>query len=366
MKSVLLVLAGVALVAGNGFFVAVEFSVLAARRGRIEEWAEQGRPGAVSALAGMRSLNLQLAACQLGITVMSLVLGLLVEPVLGGALEHLLGLTAVPDAVSRVIGVALGLTIVSFVHMVLGEMVPKSLALAAPERTIVLLAPLNRAVTVVLHPIIVALNAMAMAGTRMLGVEPTDELARSHTPLELAAMLEEAAAGGELEATEHDLLSGALGFLGVSVRDVMTRREDLVTVPATATLAEAEKLVYDSGHSRVLVTGASDEVLGFLHAKDLLRHHRGLPNDLLPPGLVRVALTVSPEDLLPDVLPRMRRVRRHVAVVMRDGELLGLVTLEDLLEAIVGDIRDESDRDESDRDGDPDLGAEPSGGRVRR
>ena len=348
MSDVALLLVAVFLIAANAFFVAVEFSLLAARRGRIEQWVEDGRAGAVSALAGMKSLNLQLAACQLGITVMSLLLGWLIEPVVGGFLEELLGRTSLPHGVSTAIGVAVALTIVSFVHMVVGEMVPKSIALAAPERTLVILAPLHRAVTTVFKPVVVSLNAMGIWGTRLLRVKPAEELGQAHTPEELEAMIEAAALGGELDEADYDLLSGALGFLRVKVGEVMSPAAELVTVPATATIAEAERLMSESGHSRVLVTDEG-RVNGFLHAKDLL----GVPgnsDDLLPTGLVRLALWVGPEAPVSEVLFSMRRNRRHVAVVARGGtdtrnaSILGLVTMEDLLEAIVGDIRDETDR----------------------
>ena len=341
------------LIAANAFFVAMEFAILAARRGRIEKWAEDGRTGAASALAGMRKLNLQLATCQLGITVMSLLLGWMVEPVVGGAIEELLGGTQLPHAVSQILGVAIGLLIISFIHMVLGEMVPKSVALSAPETTLVTLAPIHRAITKVLKPIVASLNAMGIWGTKLLKVEPKDELGQAHTAGELAAMLAESAAVGELEKSEHDLLSGALGFLRVTVGEVMAPQSDLVTVPSTATLGEAEDLVFESGHSRVLVaTPDGDQVIGFVHAKDLLKYGDRPGTDPLPEGLVRIALRVSAGDLLPDVLPRMRQARRHVAVVTdtgesTGGEVRGLVTLEDLLEAIVGDIRDESDREDS-------------------
>ena len=347
MGDVALLAVAVALIGANAFFVAVEFSLLAARRGRIEAWAEEGRPGAGSALAGMQSLNVQLAACQLGITVMSLLLGWLIEPVVGGALEDLLHRTSLPRGVAAAIGVALALSVVSFVHMVVGEMVPKSVALSAPERTLVLLAPVHRAVTTLLRPLIAGLNGLALWGTRMLRVEPAEELGQAHTPEELDAMLDAAAAGGELLAHEHDLLSGALGFLGIRVGEVMSPAAELVTVPSTATLAEAEQLVHRSGHSRVLVTDGG-RVNGFLHAKDLLRVATSLSSDLLPAGLVRLGLWVRPDEPISEVLLRMRRARRHVAVVSDDGvdgPVVGLVTMEDLLEAIVGDIRDESDRE---------------------
>lgn len=343
---------GMVLIAANAFFVAVEFSLLAARRGRVERWTEERRFGAASALRQMRSLNVQLATCQLGITVMSLLLGWLVEPAMSSVLEGWVARTALPRVTATVIGVGVSLTVVALVHMVLGEMVPKSLALTAPERSAVLLAPLQAAVTMVVWPFVWVLDRLSRWGTRLLRVEPTDELTQAHTPDELAIMMAASRASGELEEAEHVLLAGALGFLDRTVAEVMAPAAQLVTVPTTATIARAEELVHRSGHSRVLVMGASDDdVVGFLHAKDLLRISGDRRTGLLPPGLVRVALRVRPEERLGDLLPRMRRARRHVAVVSeRDvggvERVVGLVTLEDVLEAIVGDIRDESDLDD--------------------
>lgn len=344
------ILAGSLLIIGNAFFVAVEFALLAARRGRIEQWAEEGRFGAAAAVRQMRSLNLQLATCQLGITVTSLLLGWMVEPAISSVLERLLGRTSLPRTTTTVIGVAVALTVVAFLHMVLGEMVPKSLALTAPERTAVLTAPIQAVVTFLVWPVVKMLDVLSRWGTRLVRVEPTDELTQAHTPGELALMMEESVASGELEVTEHVLLAGALGFLDRRVSEVMAPSARLVTVPTTATVARAEQLMHRSGHSRVLVMGtSSDDVVGFLHAKDLLRVPADRRHGLLPPGLVRVALRVRPDDRLSDLLPRMRRARRHVAVVSAQDDhgvdrVVGLVTLEDVLEAIVGDIRDESDR----------------------
>lgn len=345
-----IVLVAVGLIVANGFFVAVEFSLLAARRSRLEPLAEEGRFGAGTALRQMRDLNVQLAACQLGITVMSLLLGWLIEPPVGHLLEGWLESGPLPEGVGTVIGLVLALTIVALFHMVLGEMVPKSLALTAPERSAAALAPVQAALVFLMRPVVVVLDRLSRLGMRLLRVPVTDELAQAHTPSELSAMLEESRASGELEATEHVLLSGALGFVNTRVGEVMAPRDQLVTVPTTATVAEAEELVHRSGHSRVLVVGTGpDDVAGFLHAKDLLRLGPDRRSGLLPPGLVRVALRVRPDERLSDLLPRMRRARRHVAVVADVDErgvsrVLGLVTLEDILEAIVGDIRDESDR----------------------
>ena len=347
----------VLLLLGNAFFVAVEFGLLASRRGKIEVWAEDGRLGANAALRQMRTLNLQLAACQLGITVMSLLLGWLIEPSVGHVLEGWLTAGPLPESAGTVIGVALALTIVAFFHMVLGEMVPKSVALTAPERTAVTLAPIQAAIVFLVRPVVVVLDQLSRWGTQALRVEPADELNQAHTPAEFQMMLEESRAGGELEATEHVLLAGALGFLDRRVQEVMAPADQLVTVPTTATVAQAEELVHASGHSRVLVVGSGpDDVAGFLHAKDLLRLPADQRDGLLPPGLVRVALRIRPDDRLTDLLPRMRRARRHVAVVSEPDpvgvrRVVGLITMEDILEAIVGDIQDESDRDEAGHSG---------------
>ncbi|MEI7887157.1 MAG: hemolysin family protein [Actinomycetes bacterium] len=344
MNALLLLLLGLALILANGFFVAVEFSLMAARRGLIEERAEAGSMGARRALEGMRNLNVQLAASQLGISVVSLLLGWLIEPVIGSAFERLFGMTALPESVSKALGLAIGLIIIALVHMVVGEMVPKSLALSAPEAVAVALAPAHRLVVVVVRPAVAGLYWLARLGTQALGVEPTDELAQAHTAPELAVMVAESRAGGELQLTEHELLVGALGFLHIRVAEVMAPRQQLVTVPYTATVAQAEELVHRSGHSRVLVLGSvPDQVTGFLHAKDLIAVAPEKRNGLLPPGIVRVALSVKSEDRLEELMQKMRRTRRHVAVVMDQGHLLGLVTLEDILEAIVGEISDESD-----------------------
>lgn len=344
MSPILLVLIAILLVLANGFFVAVEFALMTARRGRIEEMAENEVFGARSALTGMQTINIQLAASQLGISVVSLVLGWLVEPVVGGGFESLLGNTSLPSAWRGALGLILGLVIVAFFHMVVGEMMPKSIALAAPERTARILMPFHMVVVKVVRPAVHLLHLLARLGTRAVGVEPIDELSQSHTAIELALMVEEAHAGGQLDRNEHDLLVGAFSFLQVRVSDVMAHASDLVTIPHTASLDEAERLMLESGHSRVLVMGdAPDQVQGFLHAKDLIQLPVDVNRLLLPPRIVRVALRVGPDELLEVLLPRMRQMRRHVAVVLDNDHLVGLVTLEDILEAIVGDIQDETD-----------------------
>ena len=342
----------VLLLVGNAFFVAVEFALLASRRGRIELWAEEGRLGATIALRQMRNLNLQLAACQLGITVMSLLLGWLIEPV---------GRTRASSGwVSAAAASRSGprrhrrwhwrLTIVAFFHMVLGEMVPKSVALTAPERTAVVLAPLQAGIVFLVRPVVVVLDKLSAVGHlaaaggdgRRAGPGPHPGRVRgddggvarpeaswrrpstSCSPAPSGSWGPGVGGDGATGPVRHRADDGHGG-----------RAEELVHRPATPGCWWSAR--------------GPDDVVGFLHAKDLLRLPADQRDGLLPPGLVRVALRVRPDERLPDLLPRMRRARRHVAVVAEADErgvnrVLGLVTLEDILEAIVGDIRDESDR----------------------
>ena len=198
----------------------------------------------------------------------------------------------------------------------------------------------------IVRPIVRVLYRLGYWGTKAIGVEPTDELLSAHTPAELEVMVEESRAGGELEAGEHGLLAGALGFLGVRTVDVMApqgrgrdRSRHRHRVRGRGPHAPFGPF---AGPGR---PGDGDSIKGFLHAKDLLKLPDSASDGLLPGGLVRRALQVGPDDRLPDLLPLMRRDRRHVAVVVDDDQrVVGLVTLEDILEAIIGDIRDECDR----------------------
>ncbi|MEI2639539.1 MAG: hemolysin family protein [Microthrixaceae bacterium] len=344
MSSALLLALALVLILVNGFFVAVEFALMTVRRSRIEELVETNSFGARSVLRALDSINFQLAASQLGISVVSLIIGWLVEPVISEGLIELLGHSALPTGLVRALGFVIGLSIVAFVHMVLGEMVPRSIALTSSERTARILVPLHMGFSAIARPAVRVLHWLGRAGTRMVGVEPIDELAPSHTASELAVMVDEAHAFGQIEVSERDLLAGAFGFLNVTARDVMTPVSTLVTVPHSATIGEAERIMFESGHSRVLVMGtAADQVIGFLHAKDLINRTDLDRRSFLPPEALRPALRVSPNEGLGDVLVRMRRARSHVAVVLEKSQLIGLVTLEDVLEAIVGDINDESD-----------------------
>jgi CBS domain containing-hemolysin-like protein len=335
----------IVLLAANGFFVALEFALLGSRRSRLEPLAEAGDKGAQRSLAAMRDLNAQLAGAQLGITVASLILGLVGEPAMAGLLEPVVEvLPFVPEGWTHAVGGIIGLVIVVFAHMVLGEMVPKNVSLAHPEGSLRALTVPNRAYLAVVRPLVWVLNVLSNVGVRAFGVEPRDELASAHTAEELAVLVATSREEGTIQGFAAELLSGVLDFSGREVASVMVPRDRICSVTATATPADAEAVVLAQGHSRLPVTGTGgiDDVLGFVHAKDLLQMPVAVLDRPLPPRLLRRMLVVPRERSLEDLLLAMRRSRVHFALVTEpDGTTAGIVTLDDLLEELVGDITDE-------------------------
>jgi CBS domain containing-hemolysin-like protein len=338
----------VVLLAVNGFFVALEFALLGSRQSRLEPLAEAGDKAAQRSLDAMRDLSAQLAGAQLGITVASLILGLVGEPAMAHLLEPVVALVPfVPDSWAHGVAGVIGLLIVVFAHMVLGEMVPKNLTLTHPEATLRLITLPNKAYLTLVRPLVWALNVLANLGVRAFGVEPRDELASAHTAEELALLVAASREEGTIQGFAADLLSGVLDFGGRPVSSVMVPRDAICAIPATASPAEAEAVVLDLGHSRLPVLGAGgiDDVLGFLHAKDLLHLPSTAAHQPMPPRLLRRMLVVPRERSMEDLLLAMRRSRVHFALVTEaDGTTAGLVTLDDLLEELVGEITDERDQ----------------------
>lgn len=340
-------LTGLALLLANGFFVAVEFALIASRRTKLEALAEEGSSRARIALASVQHLNLQLAGAQLGITMASLLLGFVAEPAVAGLIEAAVErFVEVPDGVLHTIGFVIALTIVAFLHMVLGEMVPKNMAIAAPERTMLWLAVPNRIYVLVFGPALRLFNVLSNRIVRLFGVEPQDELGTSASAEQLASMLDASREEGVIEEMAHQLLAGALDLGDRHVESVMVGRDGVVWLPRSATPADAEELVVQTGHTRLLVAGDGvDDVLGYVHAKDLLTVTGAVRHRPMPLSWVRRMPVIRRDTDLDDALVVMQRARLHMAVVAdEEGDTIGIVTLEDLIEALVGDIRDESDR----------------------
>jgi CBS domain containing-hemolysin-like protein len=337
----------VLLLGANAFFVAVEFAVIASRRTKLEAMADAGNARARTAVGAMRHLNLQLAGAQLGITMASLLLGYVAEPTVSGLIESgVHRLVDLPEGLLHTLGFVVALAIVAFLHMVVGEMVPKNIAIADPERALLALAVPNRIYVSLFGPLLRVLNGMSNLFVRALGVEPRDELATAASAEQLVNMLDASREEGAIEEMAHRLLAGALDLGDRHVETVMVPRAGVVWLPRSATPAEAEELVVRTGHTRLLVAGAGvDDVLGYVHAKDLLTVTGPVRREPLPLSWVRQMPVIARSTDLDDALLVMQRARLHVAVVVdEEGRTVGIVTLEDVIEALVGDIRDESDR----------------------
>lgn len=336
----------VVLLALNGFFVAAEFALLAARRSRIEQLAADGNKRAVSALAGIRELTLMLAGAQLGITMCSLGLGAVAEPAIAHIIEGALGeWIELSDTTLHVIGFTLGLSLVVFLHMVVGEMAPKSWAISDPERSSLLLARPFRMFVRMFQPIIWLLNSLADVVVKMVGVEPQDERAMAHSPSDLLLLLDESAGHGDIKAEDHQLLTRSLEMSGLTAADAMTVRRDIVSMPADSTAAEVADEAHRTGRTRIVIHEQDlDHCLGFIHAKDLLRLDDQAFATTQAHSMVRPLMVTPEHHRLEDLLVEMRTERKHISVAVDEhGTVVGLVTLEDVFEELIGDFDDESD-----------------------
>jgi len=334
----------VLMLAVNGFFVAVEFALLGSRRPRLESRAGDSRR-ARRALASMADLSRQIGGAQLGITIASLVLGFLAEPALAVLIEDAFGFADIPSGLLHTISFVVALTIVTMLHMVIGEMVPKNVAIAGPEQTLMALAGPHHVFVNLARPLIWLVNVCAVVIVRALGFEITDEIRSAHTTEEFMVIVRGARDEGQIEEFDHNLLSGALDFGERTVASVMVPRDRVMAVNRQMTLSEVEAVLVSSGHSRLPVLGTGvDDVLGYVHAKDLLRIPVEGHDEPVPLEAIRRMLKVPGTRKLEDLLAQMRQSRLHFAVVQDGaGHTVGIVTLEDVLEELVGEIQDESD-----------------------
>ncbi|CAN5652634.1 hemolysin family protein [soil metagenome] len=335
----------VALLLANGFFVGAEFALIAVRRTKLEQMAPTS-DRANLALKSIRELSLMLAGAQLGITICSLGLGFVAEPAVARVIESAIhSFATLPPALSHVISFVIALTIVTFLHMVIGEMAPKNVAIAEPEKTALWLAVPFRLFVNILRPFVHLLNALANGGTRLFGVTPRDERSDAHTAEEIGAMIEESAKKGLIEESRHRLLSGAIGFGDRDAGAAMVPRIDMAAASVTSTPEALEKTVLETGHTRIpLFAGDVDHVAGFFHSKDLLRITSDERQRPVPRRLIRPMLVVPESRKVQPLLLEMRQQRKHFALVIDEhGGTAGIVTMEDLLEELVGEIRDEYD-----------------------
>ena len=321
----------------NGFFVAAEFALLAARPSRIEQLAAAGDRGAVAAQRALRELSLMLAGAQLGITVATLVLGAVAEPALAVLLAGVFEDVGLPEGLVHPTAFAIALAVVVFLHMVVGEMAPKSWAIVDPERSALLVARPFRAFTQAVRPFLVALNTMANGLLRLVGVQPQDGRTMQVGPAELAVLLEESVGEGKIEEDEADLIGRALRLSGLTAATAMVPREHVDAVPADADVAAIEAAAARHRRSRLVVRQRDlDDLLGVVHLRDVLSLDRRERLGRSASEFVYSIIDVDASTPLEDVLLAMQRQRRHMAAVRGDdGALVGIVTMHDVLRHLI-------------------------------
>jgi CBS domain containing-hemolysin-like protein len=335
----------VVLLLANGLFVAAEFAYITARRNVLEQ---SPKSSARIAVGLNKNLSLSLTAAQLGITMASLGLGAVAEPAIAHLLEEALGFLPIPEAVIHGVALAIALFIVVFLHMVIGEMATKNIAISSPERSATALARLFRGFIIVFRPLIAALNALANWVLRMFGVKAADSLEVGHSADDLAVIIATGQEEGVIEDFTHRLLTGAIVFGDLDAAEAMIPRPDVIAVPAEATISDVERVMTATGHSRIPVyRGDLDDVLGFVHVKDLMGVADEDRDRPIAPELMRRSLFVPESAHIRSVLDEMRETRIHFAMVVDEhGSTAGIITMEDIAEELVGEIRDEHDRRE--------------------
>ena len=346
MSTTVALLLAVALLLGNAFFVAAEFSLVSARRTRLEPKAAAGSALARTTLRAMEDLAHVIAAVQFGITVCSLGLGAVAEPAVAHLLEPLFEAAQVPEGWLHPVAFTIAMVGVVYLHVVLGEMVPKNIALAGPERVAVVLGPPMVGLVTILKPVVVLLDATANVVVRAVGIQPRKEVTSTFTLEEVEAMVDESREEGMLEQAEYERLSGALGFTSRTVADVMLPLDELETVKRGTRASDVETVCAHTGYSRFPVVDDGGELVGYLHIKDVLQSDPHGRARVVEDKWIRPFAAVRAEDTLVQALQTLQSQGAHMAkVVDDDAQVIGVATLEDVIEELVGEIRDAAHAD---------------------
>ena len=348
---VIRILAALLLVALNGLFVAAEFSLVKIRATQVDRLVEEGRAAAGLVKEATGKLDAYLAVCQLGITISSLGLGALGEPAVAALIEPLLEPLGIGDGTLHFVAFVIGFSIISFLHVVFGELAPKTIAIQSAEGTSLLVAPFMRFFYYLLLPATVVFNGTANAFTRFLGYPPASESDETHSEDEIRTLVTQSARQGMLERDEEGMISAVFELNDKTAREIMVPRPDVVAFPAQTPVGELVSLSAQGRYSRypVYETDPADRIVGAVHVKDVLRavasdttDHTRTARDLM-----RDVLTIPENRRIDDILEDMRKQDLQMAVVIDEwGSFEGVFTLEDIVEEIVGEIRDEFDEEE--------------------
>ena len=334
----------VILLAVNAFFVAAEFAIIAARRSQIEPRAEVGSRAARTALWAMEHATLMLATTQLGITIASLLILNVSEPAIHRLLSIPLHLTGWSESVIGTIAFIITLIIVSFLHVVLGETVPKNISFSVPDRAALILATPLVAIATVFRPIIVALNAISNGAVRLFGVQPRNEANSAFSFDEVATIVATSTREGVL-TDSTGTLSNAFEFTTKTVKDVLVPMPKLVTLPDDATPEDVERAVAQHGFSRYVLLDDDGEPSGYLHLKDVIDLDDDEFSEPVPPKRIRQLISIYHDAELEDALATMRRSGSHLGRAFdENGATKGVLFLEDIIEELVGEVQDATRR----------------------
>ncbi|MEV4640812.1 hemolysin family protein [Actinoplanes sp. NPDC049548] len=327
----------VVLLLGNALFVGGEFALIASRRTALEPLAETSRP-ARWALSAMNQIPLMIAGAQLGITICSLGLGAIAEPALAHLLEGPFAAAGLPENAVHPVAFVLALGIVVFLHTVVGEMVPKNITLAGPERSALILGPFMLAFCTATRPVLSAMRWASRTVLRLWKIEATDAVKTVFTAEELAGMVTQARSEGLLGTEQYERIHAALGLRERTAADTLRPWSGVTTVADDASPATIEAVATRSGRSRFpVVQRDSRRVLGFVHVKDVLGYEGAARRLPIPAEIIRPLAVVPPDRNLADLLLTMRRDRRHIVLVSDGRRPLGVIALDDVLHAVVGE-----------------------------
>jgi CBS domain containing-hemolysin-like protein len=325
------------LLIGNALFVGGEFALIASRRTALEPLAATSQP-ARWALSAMNQIPLMIAGAQLGITICSLSLGAIAEPALAHLVEDPLAAAGLPERAVHPVAFVLALGLVVFLHTVVGEMVPKNITLAGPERSALILGPFMLAFCTATKPVLTAMRWASRQVLSLWKIEATDSVKTVFTAEELAGMVTQARSEGLLGTEQYARIHAALGLNNRTAADTLRPWSRVTTVAADVSPATLETIATRTGRSRFpVVQRETRRVLGFVHIKDILGYdvrQRRLP---IPAEIIRPLAVVPPDRTLADLLLTMRRDRRHILLVSDGRVPLGVVTLDDVLHAVVGE-----------------------------
>ncbi|HEX2181307.1 MAG TPA: hemolysin family protein [Rubrobacteraceae bacterium] len=347
------ILAALVLVALNGLFVAAEFAFVRIRATQIDRLVEEGRATAGMVREARRKLDQYLAVCQLGITISSLGLGALAEPVVDALLVRpLFELFGLPEGWSHTLAFPLAFGIVSFAHVVFGELAPKTVAIQSPERTSLFVAPFMRFFYYLLLPFTIVFNGTANAITRALGYPPASESDETYSEGEIRQLVAQSTRHGTLEEDEEEMVDAVFELNDTVAREIMVPRPDVVTLPADLPLRKLVSVAAAGNYTRYPIYEGEtpDRIIGAVHIKDVLRAveaEGGLDAHLTARDLMREVLVVPENRPLDGILEDFQKQELQMAIVIDEwGSFEGLFTLEDIIEEIVGEIRDEFDEEE--------------------